>query len=188
VLLLRACNRSSAPWRNGRGVTREVAVWPPDAGPDGFDWRISTADLTAPAPFSVLPGVDRVVLMLDGAVEVVRDGWVLRIPRGKTLSFAGESEVSARPISGTSRDLGVMTRRGRFEADLSVIRVRGRVSLAADDGESLAVVAVSGRMLAAGHDIGDLDAVLSHGPIDIEGHSGAPDAAEAAVIRLRRHG
>ncbi|MDP3593765.1 HutD family protein, partial [Phenylobacterium sp.] len=29
--ILRAVNRTPMPWKNGGGVTREVAIWPPTA-------------------------------------------------------------------------------------------------------------------------------------------------------------
>ena len=41
-----------APWRNGGGVTREVAVDGP--GAQDFEWRISIADVNEPGPFSAL--------------------------------------------------------------------------------------------------------------------------------------
>ena len=38
-----AAARQSRPWKNGGGETAEIVVWPPGAGFDGFDWRVSTA-------------------------------------------------------------------------------------------------------------------------------------------------
>ena len=41
--VLRAADHRRMPWKNGRGETTEIAIWPPTAGLDGFDWRISMA-------------------------------------------------------------------------------------------------------------------------------------------------
>ena len=41
--LLAAKDRIAQPWKNGGGVTREIAVEPPGAGFDSFGWRVSTA-------------------------------------------------------------------------------------------------------------------------------------------------
>ncbi|MFQ9621820.1 MAG: HutD family protein [Enterobacteriaceae bacterium] len=40
------------PWKNGQGVTREVARYP-EAGE--YDWRISLATIRQPGPFSAFP-------------------------------------------------------------------------------------------------------------------------------------
>lgn len=41
-----------SPWRNGGGATREVARHPQGAAADGFEWRVSVADIGADGPFS----------------------------------------------------------------------------------------------------------------------------------------
>ena len=55
------------PWKNGAGLTRELAISPADASVDDFDWRISVAAIERDAPFSAFPGVDRCIVLLRGA-------------------------------------------------------------------------------------------------------------------------
>ena len=45
--LRRAEEHVRRPWRNGGGMTAEVAAWPPgtDAGSD-FAWRVSFSDVS----------------------------------------------------------------------------------------------------------------------------------------------
>ena len=74
VRILRAADRVPAAWKNGGGVTREVASWPEQAGLDGFDWRISLAEVAAGGPFSVFPGVD-----------IVRTSTALPVASGRTV-------------------------------------------------------------------------------------------------------
>jgi len=40
------------PWKNGGGVTTEIAIAPEGATLDNFDWRVSTAQVDAAGPFS----------------------------------------------------------------------------------------------------------------------------------------
>ena len=54
--ILRADELLPTPWRNGLGVTREIALCPPGADTDDFLWRASVADVVGPAPFSQFPG------------------------------------------------------------------------------------------------------------------------------------
>jgi environmental stress-induced protein Ves len=41
--VLRARDVPATPWKNGGGVTREIAVHPQGAGFDDFVWRLSMA-------------------------------------------------------------------------------------------------------------------------------------------------
>lgn len=105
------------PWRNGRGITRTVAV--DTAGAD-WRWRISLADLSGTAPFSRFPGLDRSAVLVRGtglALTVDGDSNELERP-GQQLDFAGESDVWAATPGGPARLWNVMTRRGAARAEL----------------------------------------------------------------------
>lgn len=108
------------PWKNGGGVTREIAAFPSQAGGQDFDWRVSVADITANGPFSRFDGIDRQIVLLSGAGVrlAARDGsfdHTLDAPC-RPFAFAGETPVQATLLGGASRDLNVMTRRGRYRA------------------------------------------------------------------------
>ena len=65
----------AAPWKNGGGSTMQIAIWPLDVGLDNFDWRISLATITADGPFSVFPGIDRSLVLVDGdKLRLLLDG------------------------------------------------------------------------------------------------------------------
>lgn len=113
----------AAPWKNGGGVTRELACFPAGAGFDDFLWRVSIAEVNQSGPFSRFPGIDRVILLLDGG------GMVLRSDQGEHAltsalephAFRGEAQVDAE-LLGTSRDFNLMLRRGRAVGTVSVWR------------------------------------------------------------------
>jgi environmental stress-induced protein Ves len=66
----------ATPWKNGGGVTREIACHPPQAGMQNFDWRISIAHIASDGDFSVFAGVDRVITLLEGGgVQLSRSAW-----------------------------------------------------------------------------------------------------------------
>jgi uncharacterized protein len=56
----------AVPWKNGGGTTVEIAVHPPSAGTDAFDWRVSAAEIREAGPFSRFDGIDRALAILDG--------------------------------------------------------------------------------------------------------------------------
>ena len=111
------------PWKNGGGSTREIACWPPGAGLDDFDWRVSIASVAASGPFSVFAGVDRTIMLLAG------DGLRLQAPgldhRLDTLhapfAFSGDAALHCTLLGGESIDLNAMSRRSRGRAGLRIV-------------------------------------------------------------------
>ena len=64
--ILRAGNYRRMKWKNGGGETTEIALFPENAGLNDFDWRISMARVESAGPFSLFPGVDRTLSILEG--------------------------------------------------------------------------------------------------------------------------
>ena len=114
--LLPAARHRRMPWKNGRGETVEIAVYPQGAGLGDFGWRLSMAGVTEDGDFSVFQGIDRSLAILSG------DGIVLDVagqPHHLTmdaapLAFPADAPASARLISGPVTDLNLMTRRGAY--------------------------------------------------------------------------
>lgn len=119
--------RPVTPWKNGGGTTQEIAC---GAAPGAFDWRVSVARIEADGPFSSFPGVDRVIVLLDGAGVRLRsndsgiDHW-LDVPL-VPWAFPGEAAITATCLgpdgNHASRDFNVMTRRAALQATVSVLR------------------------------------------------------------------
>ena len=74
--LIQYASLRPTPWKNGGGVTTELAMSPPGAGLDNFDWRVSLASIAEDGPFSQFPGVDRTLVMVagDGYTQTVANG------------------------------------------------------------------------------------------------------------------
>lgn len=171
----RAADRAATPWKNGGGVTREVAAWPPSSGLDGFDWRVSLADVAADGPFSTFPGVDRLLTVIDGdglALEI--EGRTVRLEPGAPFAFPGEAAVVARLTAGPIRDLNVMVRRGAWTA--RVEPWRGDPG-AAPDGPRLVL------MLEGVGNLAELDVVL----VDADETATLDIAAETRALSIALH-
>ena len=88
VKLLGPADYRTMPWRNGRGTTRELAVFPADSALDGrpFAWRVSIADVKSDCEFSVFPGYDRSLMLMEGAgMELVFDAAPMAVIRDRYL-------------------------------------------------------------------------------------------------------
>jgi len=113
------------PWKNGGGSTQELVCWPPGAGMDGFEWRVSVATIATAGPFSAFPGVDRQIMLLAGDGVHLRSGaggWEHTLDQpGAPFSFAGEAPVDCRMLGGTSTDFNLMVRRGSWRGALQMV-------------------------------------------------------------------
>ncbi|MEH2472754.1 environmental stress-induced protein Ves [Nitrobacteraceae bacterium AZCC 2161] len=119
--ILRAADYKIMPWKNGMGSTTEIAVSPEAEGFEGFDWRISMARVETDGPFSPFPGIDRTLLVLegDGIILKVADHGLVRLDRESIHSFPGDQPTYATLIGGPIVDLNVMSRRDRFQHNVS---------------------------------------------------------------------
>ncbi|WP_405014821.1 HutD family protein [Kitasatospora sp. NBC_01539] len=142
--VLRADGRAAVPWLNGGGVTREVAGGPAGSGPADFDWRVSLADVAQSGPFSVFPGVDRVITVVAGeALELAVGGTApVRVGPHQPFAFPGDAPTGGRLPGGPVVALNVMTRRGRASA--RVVVAGGPGPLEVPDGGTLMVVCLAG--------------------------------------------
>jgi environmental stress-induced protein Ves len=119
--LLTAEDYVSVPWRNGRGVTSEIAREPFTG--DDFAWRVSMASVVEDGPFSNLAAHNRVIVALDG------EGFSLvhpRLDRSVLLGslepyeFSGDWETNCQLRGGPVRDFNVITARTRASARVEV--------------------------------------------------------------------
>ncbi len=117
--LLPASERVATPWKNGGGVTREISVCPTGAGMDDFDWRISMAEVREPGVFSVFPGVERCLTVIEGRLILTfgdQDAICLDAS-AEPHEFSGDRPCHGLPVEGPVLDLNVMWRRGHFDVE-----------------------------------------------------------------------
>ena len=143
----------AAPWRNGGGVTHEIAREGP---PDRFAWRVSVAEVAHSGPFSLFPGVDRVIALVEG------DGFSLRGPlpwqratlirAGELYAFSGDEPTDCQLLGGPVRDFNLMVDRDRLAVTCELVGCDVSPILLPADGALLLVFVLDGG--AAVHDLG----------------------------------
>lgn len=146
------------PWKNGLGETLEVARSPDGVSLEAFDWRVSVAPVVADGAFSVFPGIERTIAVIEGAgMELALAGEARQalIP-GLPFTYDGGTAIDGRLIDGPVRDFNVMARRGKFAGTL--ILSEGAVALSGGAGVTLIAYALSGNWNASlGEETGRLD-------------------------------
>lgn len=143
TILLPKSHRKSTPWKNGGGTTAEIAIAPAAAGFDDFDWRISLATIAQSGGFSVFPGIDRTLALVEGA------GVALQIDAAPLFNldaahplirFAGEAAVHATVANGATTDFNVMTRRSSCSHQVETLTFSGSYNLARRSSTTLLFV------------------------------------------------
>lgn len=111
------------PWKNGLGITREIAIFPAGSSADSFIWRTSVAEVNTAAPFSSFPGIDRNIVLLQGeGFTMTLDGEIthpLRVPF-EPFAFRGEAKVDVALAAGATRDFNLMVRRDNARGSIGV--------------------------------------------------------------------
>ena len=181
----------ATPWKNGGGVTREIATGSaPGPGP-GWGWRVSLAEVAQDGPFSIFPATDRVIAVIDGAgMDLISpDGATVALEPFQAVRISGDEPLSGRLRHGPVRDLNVMVLREHFAADMDLWQ--GPRSATSDVGseDCLLIHSLAGRCAVRvdsgkPHDLTPGETLVHEG----QGSVGfqLADDSRAAVIRIRR--
>jgi len=137
---------TAMPWRNGKGVTREIAREPP--APAEFDWRVSLASLDEDGPFSSYPTYQRVVVLVDGpgfTLDFADGSTQVLAERGAAAVFQGDAAVVCRLHEGPCRDLSLMVRAPGTVLAVQVLDPTQRFALPVAVGAQRAVYGLAGQ-------------------------------------------
>ncbi len=118
VKLFKAATRAERPWKNGGGITRPVASAPGKTRE--FGWHLSLADVAQAGPFSVFPGISRLMGILEGRLRLEVQGLaaVELEPGGRAFAFPGDAPTHGAPLGGLVRDINLMFDPECFRATL----------------------------------------------------------------------
>ncbi|HSN36430.1 MAG TPA: HutD family protein [Arthrobacter sp.] len=127
--IIRFAELKPQPWRNGGGVTRELAshtnAAQDNAGQDtSWDWRVSIAEVSKAGDFSAFPGMDRVLTVVEGELLLLTvDGAEHPLEKYRPFRFSGDAAAAGALPTGDIRDLNVITRNGAFKGYTSIIEL-----------------------------------------------------------------
>lgn len=107
------------PWKNGGGVTHEIARQ--DRG-GRMAWRLSLAEVAADGPFSPFPGLSRILTVISGAgLDLETPAGVLAARPLLPVAFAGDLPVTGRLVAGPVRDVNVIWDSTQVAATVEVL-------------------------------------------------------------------
>lgn len=138
------------PWRNGLGVTREIAREP--AQGEDFAWRLSLASLQGSGAFSSYAGYERCVALVEGRgfrLHVAGTGTQTLAARGAHALFAGAAQVNCELLDGPCTDLSLMVHAPGTIDSVTRLAVSAEQRVAEAAGKLLALFALRGAIRCA---------------------------------------
>jgi environmental stress-induced protein Ves len=176
------------PWKNGGGVTTEIASGPARADDQAWSWRISVADVGATGAFSSFPGIDRTIAVVHGSGMDLQfeDGRMVPLELNQPVDFDGDAVVTGILRGAAIRDFNVMVDRRYYRAALSIMTGSGEVSPATSTGSVVVIHMLDGactaQMASTEETLGAEETAIYEGEADIS--VSIPAGARAAIVVL----
>lgn len=156
--IIRQQDLTEGRWRNGMGVSWDIASEPP--GAEAFGWRFAIARIDQDVPFSLYPEVDRIFTLIAGnglALEFEgRPGLAvdrLFVPH----PYPCDVRTFCRLSDGPCRALNLFLRRGAWRASVDILSTAAEI---AHDGPIL-LFALSGAATVNGAALGEGDSCIA---------------------------
>ena len=135
---------TSMPWKNGGGVTREVAK---SSDNQGLIWRLSLADVIQEGTFSTFPKLSRILTVTQGGGMRLIDrdtNEVFLASLHTPIAFSGDQPITSELIDGAIQDFNVIYDQTKTTADVRIIDGPNRTYIEPSEGQTLAVYSLLG--------------------------------------------
>jgi len=112
-------------WKNGQGVSFDIAGEPDESGWSNIVWRVATAEIGQDSDFSDLAGFDRTFTAIAGrglTLEPAGRPPMIVQELYQPVSFPGEWRIRCRLHDGPARAFNVMTTRGVARHRVDILR------------------------------------------------------------------
>lgn len=126
------------PWKNGGGVTIDIAdAYRPGTPPgswDGMIWRFGRARIEQPGPFSDLSGFDRCLAVIDGKGLLLHPEGEATLDARRPfhpVRFPGEWRITSELTAGPVGVLNLLADRTRARIEMILQAEPGRLTLPA---------------------------------------------------------
>jgi len=132
------------PWKNGKGITREVAKSYDD---NGLIWRLSSANITQDGPFSNFPNLNRISTVTIGVgMRLIDTNTHAKVLASlyKPILFSGDQPLEAQLIDGPIQNFNVIYDPTKTKSIVSVLEGPKSKKLSPRNGETHAIYCFSG--------------------------------------------
>ncbi|MEP6826889.1 MAG: HutD family protein [Aestuariivirga sp.] len=118
--IVRKANFTTSKWKNGGGITHEIARSDADVV---FGWRLSVAEVASDGPFSLFPGHQRILTVVEGkGMRLVSANAAYHVGHLVPIRFSGDEHIVGKLIDGPCRDFNLIYDPKRFSAEVTVLQ------------------------------------------------------------------
>lgn len=157
--ILRGKDLTEVPWKNGGGITRNIA-----RGMSGEQvaWTLSSADVGHEGPFSNFEGLRRILTVVSGgAMDLMHEGGTLKAAPGVPVAFDGALPVASKLVDGPINVLNLMFDPERCLGSVTPHHGPGEVAIRPEPGVRRAVHVMRGTPRLAGQPLAIADTVFA---------------------------
>lgn len=176
MLIIRRSKFKTVPWKNGGGITHEVAK----AKVGGkLQWRLSLAEVDSDEPFSLFPGLARILTVIDGEGMDLRDASAAiahDVPPLTPVHFSGDDQLHGILRSGKCLDFNLIYDPQRFSGSMQVVSGENR-----SDDLTGGILCLNGTISCGGEDLHRHDFVF------VERGDSVHFTADSRAIHVRLH-
>ncbi len=154
------------PWRNGAGVTAQIAIEPADCDFSNmdFEWRLSSARIQDGNTFSQFPGYDRLLTVVSGEGLLINNH---ELGPFDVVEFQGEDKVECSVIDEPVEDLGIIFKRDKYLCSMQLLDVTAPMYLKMDEGTHF-FLSLSEQAIVDGTDLNSPDFLRVEGAESVE--------------------
>ncbi|MBI2522680.1 MAG: HutD family protein [Bdellovibrio sp.] len=172
ISILRSKDYCRLPWKNGQGYTDQIAISPDGShfGAGDFSWRLSTAAVTSPGPFSLFPEHRRFLAIIEGrGIEIFHGEEKKFLPAFMAYQFSGASDTRCELPFGQVVDLNFFWRPEQVKVHFEIVTLQqGEDFLWASKGPAGFLFVAEGKLQVADHVGQRLDTLSLRGESRLE--------------------
>lgn len=148
--IIRFDDLKTVPWKNGGGITREVAAERKD---DAIVWRLSMADVDTDGAFSKFENLRRILTVTKGqGMDLISSETTLHANFAAPVLFDGEADITSRLHNGPIRDFNVIYDPKACRIDAAIWTAPHLATLAATGTHLWALHCITGEVIMHSRD------------------------------------
>lgn len=149
-------NFTKMPWKNGRGVTTEICIYPPEAKleKNNFLYRLSSAPVEQDGDFSLFSGKRRILTPIKGA------GFKLNsqvYEKFEVAQFSGDEKIYCSLLKGPILDFGVVYDPAKVKAQVRILHLKTDFQFSLDPVCDYFFTVLEGKLNHNGGLLGELE-------------------------------
>ncbi len=127
IRIIKSKNYTRLPWKNGQGYTDQIEIFSDGSNfaSGDFLWRLSTAPVTAPGPFSLFPQHQRFLVIVQGqGIDLFHGREKIFLPAFTPYQFSGSQSTRCELPFGPVVDFNFFWKADQMSADLKIVTIQ----------------------------------------------------------------